>query len=245
MSLSDPIADLLTRIRNACLRKHKIVSIPFSKIKENIAKLLLNEGFITSFKVVEQQETKDNSIEIELKYDKNKSPCELVNIKQTLSRPRLRNKYRRFFELILNLGRDTLLIVTSKGLLFLSYFNSISIELSFVSCCSTTLNEVIKPSFKSSLAIFSLILEKGMLTILCFLRQAFLILVNKSAIGSLKDILPTYFFNTWDQPKISIFSKTNPTQTKLPYIASGSATLQTSISIPHCKLRTSLKLCYH
>ncbi len=115
MSLSDPIADLLTRIRNACLRKHKIVSIPFSKIKENIAKLLLNEGFITSFKVVEQQETKDNSIEIELKYDKNKSPV-IRKIKR-VSRPGLRI-YKGSSELMPQLGGQGLFIVsTSKGLL--------------------------------------------------------------------------------------------------------------------------------
>ena len=88
MSVSDPIADMLTRVRNACARKHKMVLIPFSKIKENIAKLLLEEGFITAYKITVQQETKFNLIEIELKYNATKDSV-IRKIKR-ISRPGLR-----------------------------------------------------------------------------------------------------------------------------------------------------------
>ncbi len=115
MSLSDPIADLLTRIRNACLRKHKVVSIPFSTIKENIAKLLLNEGFITSFKIMKQQKIEQNFIEIELKYNENQNSV-IRKIKR-ISRPGLRI-YKGSSELMPQLGGQGIFIIsTSKGLL--------------------------------------------------------------------------------------------------------------------------------
>ena len=49
MHLTDPIADMLTRIRNANLAKHNTVKIPFSKIKESLANILKSEGYINSF----------------------------------------------------------------------------------------------------------------------------------------------------------------------------------------------------
>lgn len=52
MFVNDPIADMLTRIRNATLVKHEKVKIPYSKIKENIAQILANEGLIQEYKVV-------------------------------------------------------------------------------------------------------------------------------------------------------------------------------------------------
>ncbi len=120
MSLSDPIADLLTRIRNACLRKHRVVSIPFSTIKKNIAEMLFNEGFIISFKIVKKQTTKlqqkeQNFIEIELKYNKNKESV-IRKIKR-ISRPGLRI-YKGSSELLPQLGGQGVLIIsTSEGLL--------------------------------------------------------------------------------------------------------------------------------
>ena len=51
MHLTDPIADMLTRIRNANTAKHNSVLIPFSKIKESIANILKNEGYISEFEV--------------------------------------------------------------------------------------------------------------------------------------------------------------------------------------------------
>lgn len=66
MHLTDPIADMLTRIRNANIAKHSSVVIPFSKIKESIANILKNEGYITDFEVKEE-ETKKNIL-VTLKY---------------------------------------------------------------------------------------------------------------------------------------------------------------------------------
>lgn len=67
MNLTDPIADMLTRIRNALMAKHAEVSVPFSGIKENIAVILRDEGYIKDFQVTEDKGKKD--IVIYLKYN--------------------------------------------------------------------------------------------------------------------------------------------------------------------------------
>jgi small subunit ribosomal protein S8 len=67
MSMSDPLADMLTRIRNACKAKHKKVDMPSSKMKKMIAKILLENGFIQNF--VEVEDNKQNLLRIFLKYD--------------------------------------------------------------------------------------------------------------------------------------------------------------------------------
>ena len=59
MHLTDPIADMLTRIRNANLAKHNTVKIPFSKIKESLANILKSEGYINNFEVKEEGTKKD------------------------------------------------------------------------------------------------------------------------------------------------------------------------------------------
>ena len=66
MTMNDPIADMLTRIRNALIRQHPTVSIPHSNMKEAIARVLEEEGYITSYQVIEQKP--QNVIQIELKY---------------------------------------------------------------------------------------------------------------------------------------------------------------------------------
>ena len=66
MSMTDPIADMLTRIRNVNLIRKETVEIPFSRVKDEIAELLKNEGFIKSKTV--QGEGKDKKIVIEMKY---------------------------------------------------------------------------------------------------------------------------------------------------------------------------------
>lgn len=67
MHLTDPIADMLTRIRNANMAKHSSVVIPFSKIKESIANILKNEGYITDFEIKEEENNKKNIL-VSLKY---------------------------------------------------------------------------------------------------------------------------------------------------------------------------------
>ena len=66
MSLTDPIADMLTRIRNACQAKHRTVDIPSSKVKEAIAGLLKREGYIEDYQVL--PDNKQNVLRVELKY---------------------------------------------------------------------------------------------------------------------------------------------------------------------------------
>ena len=72
MSMTDPIADMLTRIRNANMVSHETVEVPASKLKIELAKLLKSEGFITDYEVKESGKFK--VIVITLKYDKNKKP---------------------------------------------------------------------------------------------------------------------------------------------------------------------------
>lgn len=59
MNLTDPIADMLTRIRNANAARHSVVAIPFSKIKESIANILKNEGYIVDYEIKEEGSKKD------------------------------------------------------------------------------------------------------------------------------------------------------------------------------------------
>ena len=66
MSLSDPIGDMIARVKNAQARKHKKVELPSSKFKSKIADILKNEGFIKDFKV--SSEEKKNILSLELKY---------------------------------------------------------------------------------------------------------------------------------------------------------------------------------
>lgn len=72
MSVSDPVADMLTKIRNAGMAKHEKVDIPASKLKLEIVKILKTEGFIKNFKKVAQGEL--NIIRVFLKYDEQTSP---------------------------------------------------------------------------------------------------------------------------------------------------------------------------
>jgi small subunit ribosomal protein S8 len=66
MSMSDPIADMLTRVRNALMREHPSVSMPYSKMKEAIAQVLKDEGYIEDFQVLPQKPR--DVLQLELKY---------------------------------------------------------------------------------------------------------------------------------------------------------------------------------
>ncbi|HEY5669328.1 MAG TPA: 30S ribosomal protein S8 [Anaerolineales bacterium] len=68
MSVNDPIADMLTRIRNAVMVGHQMVALPSSKLKVAIAKILKDEGFITSFEVVDGKTVGQKVLRIRLKY---------------------------------------------------------------------------------------------------------------------------------------------------------------------------------
>ena len=80
---SDPIADMLTRVRNAIQARHPKVDVPASKLKTEIARILKEEGYITNFKVAEEGAKK--TIKIYLKYGANNSP--VISAIERVSRP--------------------------------------------------------------------------------------------------------------------------------------------------------------
>jgi small subunit ribosomal protein S8 len=83
MSITDPLADMLTRIRNASSAKHDRVDIPVSRLKEAIAKILKEEGYIKNYKVI-ADERKHGTLRIFLKYDANRRG--IINLKR-VSKP--------------------------------------------------------------------------------------------------------------------------------------------------------------
>ena len=114
MSMSDPIADMLTRIRNANTAKHDTVDIPASKMKLAIADILLKEGYVKAVDVVEEGNFK--TIKITLKYGANKNEKILTGLKR-ISKPGLR-VYASKEELPKVLGGlGTAIISTNKGVL--------------------------------------------------------------------------------------------------------------------------------
>ena len=86
MQITDTIADMLTRIRNASSAKHDSVAIPASNVKKAIAQILLDEGYIQSFTV--EEDGKQGVIHITLKYGQNKS--QIINGIRRVSKPGLR-----------------------------------------------------------------------------------------------------------------------------------------------------------
>jgi small subunit ribosomal protein S8 len=113
--MTDPIADLLTRIRNAILAGHKVVEAPASNLKKEIARILFEKGYILSYKVVDA-ENMQGMLKIALKYNpKSKKPA-IKNIERA-SRPGLR-KYIGVDEMprVLN-GLGIAIISTSRGLM--------------------------------------------------------------------------------------------------------------------------------
>ena len=87
MTMSDPIADMLTRIRNANTAKHDTVDIPYSKIKFSIAQILLDEGYVKSVDLVDNGNFKD--IRVTLKYGADKNDKIITGLKR-ISKPGLR-----------------------------------------------------------------------------------------------------------------------------------------------------------
>ena len=87
MTMSDPIADMLTRIRNANTAKHDTVDIPSSKMKNAIAEILFNEGYIAKYEIIEDGNFK--TIRVTLKYGADKNEKIITGIKR-ISKPGLR-----------------------------------------------------------------------------------------------------------------------------------------------------------
>lgn len=112
MNVTDPIADMLTRIRNANTERHTTVDIPFSKMKKQIADILVNEGFVKSIDVLEDNSFK--TIRMTLKYE---GKTRVLQGLKRISKPGLRI-YANVEQLprVLN-GLGIAVISTSKGLM--------------------------------------------------------------------------------------------------------------------------------
>ena len=114
MSMSDPIADMLTRIRNANVAKHDKVDIPSSRVKKLIADILTEEGYVQGYEMVEDGVKK--TIRIKLKYGKDKNEKVIKGIKR-ISKPGLR-VYSSVEDMpkVLN-GLGTAIVSTNKGII--------------------------------------------------------------------------------------------------------------------------------
>jgi len=113
MTMTDPIADMLARIRNAARATHEDVVIPASKIKENIARILAEEGFVDGYNVVE--DSGHPAIKIELKYSGEREPA-IAGIRR-ISKPG-RRVYKGARELPRVLGGlGVAIISTSNGVM--------------------------------------------------------------------------------------------------------------------------------
>ncbi len=112
--MTDPIADFLTRIRNAASAKHRVVEIPASNLKKEMTKILFDQGYILSYKFIENKV--QDIIKIALKYDKD-SRQPIIKKLERISTPGLR-KYAGANEMprVLN-GLGIAIISTSKGVM--------------------------------------------------------------------------------------------------------------------------------
>tara|TARA_X000000368_G_C22792516_1_gene606603 strand:- start:268 stop:666 length:399 start_codon:yes stop_codon:yes gene_type:complete len=113
MSLSDPIGDMIARIKNAQMRNHKKIALPSSNFKAKIANVLKNEGFIIDFKVNDLENNKSN-LEIDLKYN---SGSPVISTIERISKPG-----RRIFSSAqslpkINNGLGIAIISTPKGVM--------------------------------------------------------------------------------------------------------------------------------
>ena len=113
--MTDPIADYLTRVRNAVMAKHRVVEIPASNLKKNITKILFEKGYILNYKFMDDKGPQ-GTIKIALKYHPETKVPAIKNIERA-SRPGLR-KYEGAEDLprVLN-GLGVAIISTSRGVM--------------------------------------------------------------------------------------------------------------------------------
>jgi small subunit ribosomal protein S8 len=113
MAMTDPIADMLTRIRNAIIASYDAVEIPGSKIKTDIAKIMKYEGYIRNYKLVE--DAKQGTIVIYLKYNQDKTP--VIRGLKRISKPsrRVYASSKKIPTTLNNLG--TTIVSTSRGVM--------------------------------------------------------------------------------------------------------------------------------
>ena len=113
MSVSDPVADLLTCIRNACKAKHKKVDVPASLLKGEIVRVLLREKYINNFKSIDDK--KRGILRIYLKYDQKERP--VIQGIERMSKPGRRLYLRRHEVPKVQGGLGTALVSTSSGIM--------------------------------------------------------------------------------------------------------------------------------
>jgi small subunit ribosomal protein S8 len=115
MTMTDPIADMLTRLRNANQAYHDSVTMPYSKLKQGVAEILQQEGYITSFDVADTEETVGKTLTITLKYGRTRERS-IAGVRR-ISKPGLR-VYAKSTGLPKVLGGlGVAIISTSQGLL--------------------------------------------------------------------------------------------------------------------------------
>ena len=113
--MTDPIADYLTRLRNAIMAGHRVVEVPTSKMKREITKILFDQGYILNYKFEDQNAPK-GTIKIALKYDPVDKVCAIKNLHR-VSRPGLR-QYTGYKDMprVLN-GLGIAILSTSQGVM--------------------------------------------------------------------------------------------------------------------------------
>ena len=114
--MTDPIADYLTRLRNAIKAQHRVVEIPASNLKKEITKILFEQGYILNYKFIEGESNGLGTIKIALKYDPVNKVNAIKNLKR-VSRPGLR-QYTGYKDMprVLN-GLGIAILSTSKGVM--------------------------------------------------------------------------------------------------------------------------------
>ena len=113
MHITDPIADLLTRVRNASSARHTTVDIPASNMKKAIAQILVDEGYVKAMNVVD--DNKQGVITLTLKYNEDKTP--VITGLRRVSKPGLRiyTSCEKMPKILRGLG--TVIVSTSKGVM--------------------------------------------------------------------------------------------------------------------------------
>ncbi len=114
--MTDPIADYLTRLRNAIKAQHRVVEIPSSKLKKEITKILFDQGYILNYKFVESQDSPVDTIKIALKYD-SVDKVNAIKCLTRVSRPGLRQStgYKDMPRVLNGLG--IAILSTSQGVM--------------------------------------------------------------------------------------------------------------------------------
>ena len=113
MTMTDPIADLIVRIKNAIMVSHEKVEVPSSKVKINIVKILKFEGYIRNYKIIKG--SPQDSIVIYLKYNEDKSS--VIKDLKRISKPscRVYSRYKKIPRVLNGFGIN--IVSTSKGML--------------------------------------------------------------------------------------------------------------------------------